>query len=183
MGSCHQCQAVVVVKGLTNVLAKSVAGTSWAYSPSASVVGVTPKQVAHGAFMGHLLDSVKSADVVKGINTRRETTVETEDLVVNEGCEGEVVEEVGKVLPDIGVAVFAQAFVVEAVDLGDLARLVIATEDGDALGVADLERDEQSDSLDREVASINVIACGECQMSDTRSTRGRHMLYVVENGN
>lgn len=46
--------------------------------------------------------------------------METEDLVVDEGGEGEVVEEVGKILPDIGVAVLAQALVVEAVDLGDL---------------------------------------------------------------
>jgi hypothetical protein len=33
--------------------------------------------------------------------------VEAEDLVVDEGGEGEVVEEVGEVLPHVGVAVLA----------------------------------------------------------------------------
>lgn len=71
--------------------------------------------------MGHLLDSVEGANVVEGVDARGETAVKTEDLVVDEGGEGEVVEEVGKVLPDVCVAVLAQALVVEAVDLSDLA--------------------------------------------------------------
>ena len=105
MGSRNQSQTVVVVKGLANVLAKGVTCTSWAYSPAASIVGVTPEQVAHRAFVGHFLDSVEGANVVKGIDTRGQTTVETENLVVDEGGERQVVEEVGKVLPDVGVAV------------------------------------------------------------------------------
>lgn len=68
-------------------------------------------------------------------------------MVLDESGKGEVVEEVGKVLPDIGVAILAQAFVVEAVDLGDLAGFVVATKNGDALRIADLEGDEQSHSL------------------------------------
>ena len=59
-------------------------------------------------------------------------------LVLDEGGEGEEVEEVGEETPDIGVAVFAQTLVVEAVYLGDLSGLVIATEDGDAVAVSEL---------------------------------------------
>lgn len=64
--------------------------------------------------------------------------MEAEDLILDERGEWQVVEEVGEVLPDVGVAVLAEALVVEAVDLRDLARLVVAAEDGDALRVADL---------------------------------------------
>jgi hypothetical protein len=85
--------------------------------------------------------------------------VQTEDLVVDQGCEWEVVEKVRKVLPDVGVAVLPEAFVVEAVDLCDLARFVVSAENGDALWVPDLERDEEGHSLNGEVASIDVIAC------------------------
>ena len=41
-------------------------------------------------------------------------------LRVDERCERHVVEQIGKDLPHVGVAVLAQALVVEAVDLRDL---------------------------------------------------------------
>jgi hypothetical protein len=104
------------------------------------------------------LDAVEGADVIERVDARRQAAVQAEDLVVDEGCEGEVVEEVGEVLPDVGVAVFPQALVVETVNLRDLTRLVVAAEDGDARGVADLQGDEQSDRLDRVVSTIDIIA-------------------------
>jgi hypothetical protein len=67
--------------------------------------------------------------------------VEAEDLVVNECGEGEVVEEIGEVFPDVGIAIFSETLVVEAVDLGDLAGFVVTTEDCDALRVSDFESD------------------------------------------
>ena len=84
--------------------------------------------------------------------------MKTEDLVLDQCGEGEVVEEVGEKLPDVGIAVFAQTLVVEAVHLCDLTRLVVASEDGDALRVADFESDEEGDSLDGEVSTIDVVA-------------------------
>lgn len=65
--------------------------------------------------------------------------MEAEDLVVDEGGKGEVIEEVGEVLPNVCVAVFSQAFVVEPVYLCDLARLVVAAENRDALRITDFE--------------------------------------------
>lgn len=70
VGSGDQSQAVVVVEGFADVLTKRVTSTSWAYAPAASVVGVTPEQVAHGTLVGHLLNSVESADVVESVNAR-----------------------------------------------------------------------------------------------------------------
>lgn len=107
--------------------------------------------------MGNLLNAVKSSDVIESIDTGGETTVETEDLVVDEGGEGKVVEEVGEVLPNIGVAVLAETLVVEAIYLRNLTRLVVTTEDSDAGGVSDLEGDKKSDGLDRVVATIDII--------------------------
>ena len=42
--------------------------------------------------------------------------------------------------------------------LSDLTAFVVAAEDGDSVGVAHLEGDEESDCLDRVVATIDVVA-------------------------
>ena len=62
--------------------------------------------------------------------------MKAEDLVVDEGGEGKVIEEVGEVLPNICIPVFSEALVVEAVNLSDLTRFVVTTEDGDSLRVS-----------------------------------------------
>lgn len=108
--------------------------------------------------MRNLLNSVKSSDVIEGIDTGRETSVEAEDLVVDEGGQGEVVEQVGEVLPDVGISVLAETLVVEAVDLSDLTRFVVAAEDGDALGISDLQGDEQGHCLNRVISTVDVVA-------------------------
>ena len=85
--------------------------------------------------------------------------METEDLIVDESSQGEVVEEVCEGFPDVGVPVFAQTFVVEAVDLGDLARLVVSAQDRYALRVPDFEGHEEGDGFDGVVAAVDVVAC------------------------
>lgn len=49
VGAGHQCEAVGVVKGLRDVLAKCVASPSGRDAPPAAVIRVRPQQVAHGA--------------------------------------------------------------------------------------------------------------------------------------
>jgi hypothetical protein len=83
--------------------------------------------------------------------------VEAEDLIVNERGEGEVVEEIGEVFPNVGIAVFSETLVVEAIYLSDLTGFMITTENCDALGVSDFESNQESNSFDRVVSSINVI--------------------------
>lgn len=94
------------------------------------------------------MDAVQRPDVVESVNRWAQPTMQTEDLVFNESGERKVVEEIGKVFPYIGVAVFAKALVVEAVHLGDLAGFVVAAEDGNPLGVTDLQADQESHGLD-----------------------------------
>lgn len=148
-----------MVEGFRDVLTERVAGTTRRDAPATPVVRVRPQQVAHRTLVGDLLDSVERPNVIEGINAGGETAVEAEDLVVDEGSEGEVVEEVGEVLPDVGVAVFPEALVVEAVDLSDLTRLMVAAEDGDALWVSDLEGNEKGHRLHGVVTTVDVVAC------------------------
>ena len=96
VGASDQCEVVVLVEGLRDILAEGVAGPSRRYAPPAAVVGVRPQQIAHGAFMRHFLDTVERTNVVQGVDAGRQPAVETKDLVIDEGRQGKVIEEIGK---------------------------------------------------------------------------------------
>lgn len=89
--------------------------------------------------MRHFLYSIERTDVVQGVDTGRQPTVQAEDLIVNQSSEWEVVKQVGKIFPDVCISIFAKAFIVESVDLGDLAGLVVSTEDCDTLRISNFE--------------------------------------------
>ena len=46
--------------------------------------------------------------------------METEDLVLNNSGEGQVVKQLSELLPDVGVTVLAEAFIVESVPIKQL---------------------------------------------------------------
>jgi hypothetical protein len=56
-----------------------------------------------------------------------EASVQAKDLTIDQSSQRKVVEQVGEILPDVGVSVFSETFVVESIHLSDLAGLVIAT--------------------------------------------------------
>lgn len=59
-------------------------------------------------------------------------------LAIDDGREGQVVEDLGAVSPHGDRAVLAEALVVEAVDLGDLPRLVVPPDQRYPVWVANL---------------------------------------------
>ena len=83
--------------------------------------------------------------------------MDAENFVVNDGSEGKVVEDFGAVAPDVDRAVFAEALVVESVDLSDLTRLVIASDQSDTLRVTNFQGEQKKERLDRIVATIDEI--------------------------
>lgn len=64
--------------------------------------------------------------------------MQAEDLPVDERRQRQVVEQVREELPNVRVAVLSQALVVEAVDLSDLSRFVVASQDRDSFSVPNL---------------------------------------------
>jgi hypothetical protein len=108
--------------------------------------------------MWNFLYTIERSDVVEGIDAWGETPVEAEDLVVDKGGKGEVVEQVCEVLPYVRVAIFSKTFIIEPIDLCDLAGFVVATENGDALRISDFEGNEKRDGLNGVITSINIIA-------------------------
>ena len=62
-----------------------------------------------------------------------------EDLVIDDGREREVVEDLRAVAPHIHRAVLPETLVVEAVHLRDLSRLVVPANKRDSIGVTNLQ--------------------------------------------
>ena len=65
--------------------------------------------------------------------------METEDLIFDDSSQGQIVEELCELFPDVRVPVFPQALIIEAIYLGDLSTLVVSSEDSESVLVADLQ--------------------------------------------
>lgn len=70
--------------------------------------------------MGHLLFSVDGTDLVNRFHVGAQPSMYAEDLVVHHCSQGQVIEHLSAVPPDIQGAEFAETFIVETVDLCDL---------------------------------------------------------------
>ena len=64
--------------------------------------------------------------------------MDAEHLVLDDSGQRQEVEDLGAVPPHVHAAVLPQTLVVEAVHLRDLSALVVAADEGDAVGVAHL---------------------------------------------
>ena len=65
--------------------------------------------------MRRLLDSIKLADLVQCVDAGRETSVKAEHLVLDDSGEGQIIEKLCELFPDIGVAVFPQTLIIKSI--------------------------------------------------------------------
>lgn len=80
-----------------------------------------------------------------------------EDLLVNDGGDGQAVEAVCERLPQLDVEP-SLALVVEAVDPVYARALVIAPQQEEILWIFDFIRQQQTDRLQRLLAPVHVVA-------------------------
>ena len=64
--------------------------------------------------------------------------------------------------------------------MGDLARLVVSTKNGDSFGEAHLQSDEQSDGLNRVVTTIDVVTHEEVVSGWRLATNLEEFFQIVE---
>lgn len=157
MGSGDELQVVRMVELLRDVLAERVAGTTRRDTPAASVIGVGPEEIADGTLVRNFHEAVELSNLVESVDAGRETTVEAEDVTLDDRSQRQVVKQLREVLPHVGVAILAQALVIEAVHLRDLLGLVVTAQNGDTVRVAHLHAHEKRHGLDRVVATIDVV--------------------------
>jgi hypothetical protein len=63
----------------------------------------------------NLLNTVELANLVKGVDGWRETSVKTKDLSLNNSSQGKVVEKLSESFPHIRISVLSQTLIIEAV--------------------------------------------------------------------
>ena len=119
-----------------DLVSKEPASTTRRDGPSTDIFRITPDQVTEGAFMRDLLSASDDTNLVEGTDLRAQAAVNAEDFAVNNGAEDEEVEDLSTGLPHRGVAVLLDTLFVEAVDLSDLTRFMIAADNGDTVGPA-----------------------------------------------
>ena len=133
-----QVDSVLSVEFLYNFPTKQVACAARTNHPARNVIRVGPHEVAHGSVMRHFLLAVDLSDFVERGDARAQTSMHAENAFVNDGSKGQEIKNFSAVAPYIHGPVLAEAFVVEAVDLSDLTGLVVASDESDAFGVANL---------------------------------------------
>lgn len=106
--------------------------------------------------------------------------MESENLIIDDGRQRQKVEQIGVVAPDVGVAIFSEAFVIETVYLCNLPGFVVTAEDGDSMGVSNFERNEESDCLDGVVPAIDVIAHEEVVSVGSFASNAEELHKIVE---
>ena len=107
--------------------------------------------------MRDFAETVDDLDLIDGMDGGRETAVDAENLIVDHDGEGEEIEHVRKVVPDVRVAVLARAFGVEPVRLCYATGFVVATDQMYAGGVAQLEADEEGDGFHTEETTVDIV--------------------------
>lgn len=169
-----------VVELAADITAKKVPGAARAEAPAFNLFGVRPEEVAHGAVMRDFLLSIDCANLVEGLDAGGKAAVDAEDSVVDDGGEGDVIEDVGAVLPHVDASVFPQALVVKAVHLRDLPALVIAPYEEDPIGVSDFECQEQEERLHAVKPSVDKISQEQVVCPRTIPSHIEQFLQVIE---
>lgn len=136
MGTSNKLKAVDVVKFRSDLIAKQPPSTTRGYSPCANVFRITPDQVTEGTFVRNLLSSSNDAYLVKGTDFRTQTTVDAEHFAVNDCTEDQEIKDLATCFPDRGITILLLALFIKPVDLCDLARFVVAPDQGHAIRIS-----------------------------------------------
>lgn len=78
-------------------------------------------------------------------------------LAVNHGCQCKVVEYLATISPNVSRTVLSVAFVIEAIHLGDLARLMVPSYESDSIWVSYFKGEQKKKCLDTVETTIDEV--------------------------
>jgi hypothetical protein len=89
--------------------------------------------------MRHFLHSIKVSYLVESVKTWGQSTVQTEDLILNNCSKWQVIKQIGQEFPNVCIAVLSHALIIEAVNLGDLSAFVVTSQNRKSVWVSHFE--------------------------------------------
>lgn len=158
MGAANEIKIVFPQELLDLVSSEGVGNASIILTPSLSLsIRVRPQEITHQPLIRHVHRPFNRPYLVQALHLRRQAAVHADDLVVDDGGDGETVEALGEGLPEAD-AVAAFALVVEAVDSVNGGALVVSSEEEEVVGKLDFVAEEKADCLHALLPSVNVVA-------------------------
>jgi len=118
---------------------------------------IRPEQVAKESLIGHISRSHNVFYLIQVFEFRTQTTVHAENFLVNEGGDGQAVENVAEYAPESD-RVATLALVIKAIDAVDLGTLVVTSEQEKVLRVLNFVAEEEADGLNGLLSSVDVVA-------------------------
>ena len=81
-----------------------------------------------------------------------------EDPAIHDRAQGEIIKDLATPPPNVRTRVLSLTLVVKAINLSDLTRLMVSTDERDAFGVTNFESEQEEECFYRVETSIDEIA-------------------------
>ena len=107
--------------------------------------------------MRDLLDPLDLCNVIDVLKRGRQTRMHTENFAIDSSRQRQIIKQVGELLPDDKAAILFLAFNLKAVDLSDLARFMIASQQVEPVRVAQFKQYQVRDCLYRRRSPVDII--------------------------
>lgn len=136
MGTSDELKTVDLVEFLGDLVAEQPACAPGRNSPGVDIFGIRPDEITECTFVRYLLCTGDNANLIKSSYFRAQATVHAENTAVNDGSKNKEIEDLATRLPYGCIAVFLLALFIKSVNLCDLARLVVAANQGNAVRIS-----------------------------------------------
>jgi hypothetical protein len=157
MSSANKVDVMLLGECRYDFLSKSERNTAIVLTPSLDIlIGIRPEEVAKETGVGDISGSHNTLDLLEGAQLWAQTTVHTENLLINKSCDGKAIEAISEGLPQLDV-IAALALIVKSVNTINGCALVVASEEEEVLRVLDLVGQEEAHGFEGLLATINVI--------------------------
>ena len=135
VGTSDKLQTINVVELSRDLVSEEPARAARRNSPCLNILRVAPNQITEGPLVGDLLSTGNDTNLIDRPNLRAQSTMNAENLAVNNSSKDEEVKNLAARLPDRGIPILLLAFLIETINLGNLTGLMIASNESNLIRV------------------------------------------------